>query len=113
MTMSSCKTRDINLNAIDLELCHFLIKILSKIMAPDRRALVLHVVLLLYFIITTVYEVCPFKLKSKKDKINILIKMCDTNIFLQLLNIIFVRQASSIGREHQICNPVATGSIFG
>ena len=45
MTRCSCKTRGTTLNAIVFELCPFL-KFLSRVMAPNRQALVLHAVLL-------------------------------------------------------------------
>ena len=47
MTSCCCKIRVITLKAIILQLCPLLTKILSKMMATDRRALVPHVVLLL------------------------------------------------------------------
>ena len=49
MTKCSWKTRDLTLKAIILELCPLFKLFLSRMMAPDRWALVPHAVLLFYF----------------------------------------------------------------
>ena len=46
MTRCSCKAWGITLKAKVLKLCPFLTKILNRIMAPERQALVLHAALL-------------------------------------------------------------------
>ena len=49
MTRSSCKIRGITLKSKGLEFCPFSTKILSRMMAFDRQALIRHAVLLLSF----------------------------------------------------------------
>ena len=48
MRKYSGMTKGITLKAIVLELCPFLTEILSRLMAPDRQALVLYAVLFSY-----------------------------------------------------------------